>query len=284
MKTLTKILGTSILSLALFLSVAVVASAATPAQTLQPTHDITYTETVIVPSIKVGAQGVGGVTFFNGTIVNSTTDADTGDEMPVTFGDDVRIDGRVFRGATAGTSVGDSKPFIINDNAEVAGSLSIGSLSGTGVVNSTNILDGTIAAADLASSSVTSAKIVDGTITGSDISSSADLSIDTVTANTIMGDGAARAHIVVDSDGTVLRSWTYDGSSISVTVDGAGYYSLDYGFDVDDRYVQATVRLGSYSIGAFHYNSDADDILRVYTYRLNGVPGLINQSFTVTVY
>lgn len=78
--------------------------------------------TVEVDSLKVGKQGTGGVTFFNGTIVNNTTE--NGVDNPVTFGDDVRIDGRVYRGATAGT--GDSQPFIINDNAEVAGSLEVG--------------------------------------------------------------------------------------------------------------------------------------------------------------
>ena len=42
----------------------------------------------------------------------------------MTFGDDMRIDGRVYRGATAGTS--DSQPFIVNDNMEVAGTLTVG--------------------------------------------------------------------------------------------------------------------------------------------------------------
>jgi hypothetical protein len=88
----------------------------------------TFSETVIVPSLKVGVEGAGGVTFFNGTIVNETTNDGVGN--PVTFGDDVRIDGRVYRGATAGTS--DSQPFIVNDNMEVEGSLTVGS---------TNVLD-----------------------------------------------------------------------------------------------------------------------------------------------
>lgn len=85
--------------------------------------------TLIVDSLKVGAQSVGGVTFFNGTIVNNTTDS-TGADNPVTFGDNVRIDGRVYRGATAGTS--DSMPFIVNDNMEVTGDLIVnGTVSAT---------------------------------------------------------------------------------------------------------------------------------------------------------
>lgn len=47
-------------------------------------------------SIHIGKQDVGGVTFFNGTIVNSTTAF--GEDLPVTFGDDVRIDGAIYRG------------------------------------------------------------------------------------------------------------------------------------------------------------------------------------------
>jgi len=74
-------------------------------------------------TLTVGEQGVGGVTFFNGTIINDTTNTITGLANPVTFGDDVRIDGRVWRGETAGA--GDGKAFIVNDDVEIAGSLKI---------------------------------------------------------------------------------------------------------------------------------------------------------------
>ncbi|OGY85352.1 MAG: hypothetical protein A3F54_02985 [Candidatus Kerfeldbacteria bacterium RIFCSPHIGHO2_12_FULL_48_17] len=47
--------------------------------------------------ITIGQQGTGGVTFFNGTIVNSTVN-DDGSSIPVTFGDDVRVDGAISRG------------------------------------------------------------------------------------------------------------------------------------------------------------------------------------------
>ena len=80
--------------------------------------------TVEVDSLKVGKQDTGGVTFFNGTIVNSTTSG--GADNPVTFGDNVRIDGRVYRGDNAGPALGDSKPFILNDDVQVAGSLEVG--------------------------------------------------------------------------------------------------------------------------------------------------------------
>jgi hypothetical protein len=70
--------------------------------------------------LRVGTQASGGVTYFNGTIINNTTGTG-GVDKPVTFGDNVRIDGRVFRGAVAGTA--DTQPFIVNDNMEVVGSL-----------------------------------------------------------------------------------------------------------------------------------------------------------------
>ncbi|MFH1367009.1 MAG: hypothetical protein ABIH38_03400 [Patescibacteria group bacterium] len=110
-------------------------------------------------NLTVGAQGTGGVTFFNGTIVNITTTA--GADNPVTFGDNVRIDGRIYRGATAGTS--DTLPVIINDNLEVAGSLSVASIASSGVVSSANLAD----------NAVTSAKITDGTIVAADLATNA---------------------------------------------------------------------------------------------------------------
>jgi len=96
---------------------------ASSADVLQPASDITYTETVRVPSIYVGSQGSGGVTFFNGTIINSTTN--DGADNPVTFGDNVRIDGRVHRGEDYGPESDGKTPFIINDNVEIAGNLTL---------------------------------------------------------------------------------------------------------------------------------------------------------------
>lgn len=104
------------------LAVVGVTAAATPAAN---DTSLLNKGTVEVDSLKVGKQDVGGVTFFNGTIINSTTT--NGNGNPVTFGDDVRIDGRVFRGSSAGTS--DSQPFIVNDNFETTGSISMGAQS-----------------------------------------------------------------------------------------------------------------------------------------------------------
>ncbi len=70
--------------------------------------------------VKIGQQGTGGVTFFNGTIVNETT-TDEGADIPVTFGDNVRIDGELWRGENSGP--GDNMPVKINDDLQLFGSV-----------------------------------------------------------------------------------------------------------------------------------------------------------------
>lgn len=90
--------------------------------------------------ISIGQQGSGGVTYFNGTIVNDTSTS-LGDN-PVTFGDEVRIDGRVFRGSVQGPESlsGDPLPFIIDDDFLLKGNLSFSEnsiidFSGTSITN-----------------------------------------------------------------------------------------------------------------------------------------------------
>jgi len=81
-----------------------------------------FDETAHFPDVHIGAQGLGGVTFFNGTIINDTTVpagsdvAEAGEPLPVTFGDDVRIDGSIWRGTSKGTS--DNMPLRIADSME----------------------------------------------------------------------------------------------------------------------------------------------------------------------
>lgn len=69
------------------------------------------------PDIHIGGQGVGGVTFFNGTIVNSTTNPETGADQPVTFGDKVRIDDYIYRNAPGAA---DEMPVLIGDGLSPA--------------------------------------------------------------------------------------------------------------------------------------------------------------------
>lgn len=130
-----KALGTIAIFFGIF-AFAALASAST-ADLLQPASDVIYDENLIVngtgifDSIKVGKQGVGGVTFFNGTIINETT-GENDDPVPVTIGDDVRIDGAIWRGANSGP--GDSMPIKLNDDVNIYGKLEV-----SGTVNGLHI-------------------------------------------------------------------------------------------------------------------------------------------------
>ncbi len=99
------------------------------------TDDNTFTGIVnwFPNGVKIGQQETGGVTFFNGTIVNETT-TDEGGDIPVTFGDNVRIDGEIWRGETAGP--GDSLPLKVNDDLLV-----YGDIDGNGVIRYTGYYD-----------------------------------------------------------------------------------------------------------------------------------------------
>lgn len=75
----------------------------------------------------VNSLQVKGLTSLVGAVVNPTAN------KPVVVADDLRVDGRVWRGATAGS--GDNKPFIIKDDAEINGNLSVsGNLAVTGTI------------------------------------------------------------------------------------------------------------------------------------------------------
>lgn len=73
-------------------------------------------ETMHLPDIHIGSTeaDAGGVTYFNGTIRNIALDENGEDVIPVTFGDDVRIDGAIWRGASQGTA--DNMPVKIADS------------------------------------------------------------------------------------------------------------------------------------------------------------------------
>ena len=103
--------------------------------------------------IEVGEQGTGGVAFLNGTIIN-TTNSD-GVDNPVTIGDNLRVDGELWRGETAGP--GDNMPVKVNDNLEVQGTIS-GTLA-EGTVQNGSIADNAITKAKIADSSITDAKL-----------------------------------------------------------------------------------------------------------------------------
>lgn len=158
MRSLIKIFGIALFILAGFLVCGV--ALASSASDLQPAATVTYSEPVQINSslraeepsyfpkgVHIGQQGTGGVTFFNGTIVNATTG--TGNAgIPVTFGDDVRIDGALWRGTTQGP--GDDMPVKVMDDMYVDGVLTGGGsvvvdddleVSGTANIEGETIVD-----------------------------------------------------------------------------------------------------------------------------------------------
>ena len=128
MKTWQKV--STLLGISLGVCVVVGLASAASTSDLQPAATITYNEELVVnntgrfDSIYIGKQGTGGVTFFNGTIINSTTSSDgaAGAEVgnPITIGDDVRIDGAIWR-STAND--GGTSPVKIYDDMTVNGNL-----------------------------------------------------------------------------------------------------------------------------------------------------------------
>ena len=86
-------------------------AAASDVATLQPASDITYNENVTIKgslntdSLRVGTAGQGGVTFFNGTVLNE------GPNDPFTVGDDLRVDGYFYR-----MEVGPPNPIKVADS------------------------------------------------------------------------------------------------------------------------------------------------------------------------
>ncbi|MFH2105557.1 MAG: hypothetical protein ABII72_04985, partial [Parcubacteria group bacterium] len=212
-----------ILVVILILFVAAPFTSASQTDQIQPADAITYNEdlivngTVEVNSIHVGQEGTGGVTYFNGSVLNA------GATTPFTIADDVRIDGGIWRGPSKGTS--DDMPLKIYDtmvpgvnnvndlgsaslkwkNLYLTGTVTTSGLQGTGIVSSSNladnavtggkIADGTIVAEDIAGSAITGAKIADGAVTSAKIENGAIATAD-------IADGAITSAKI--SNGTII--------------------------------------------------------------------------------
>ncbi|MFH2105055.1 MAG: hypothetical protein ABII72_02345 [Parcubacteria group bacterium] len=195
-----KILGAFVVTCGL-LAVAGVAclpvgrAAAFSTETLQPASTIAYSEPVTISeTLTVAKPGyfrqgvhigsteadVGGVTYFNGTIVNAALDSSGDSTIPVTFGDDVRIDGEIYRTETGGDSplkLADTMMPAVNNTYNLgtsssewkdgyfAGTVNVGALGGSGIVSSANITDGAVATADIASGAITQTAESSGNVT-----------------------------------------------------------------------------------------------------------------------
>ncbi|NQV13581.1 MAG: hypothetical protein HQ530_04765 [Parcubacteria group bacterium] len=213
------------------------------ADTLQPTGDYNlgtdssrwttvygktanFSEAVQVASLTVGSQGVGGVTYFNGTIVNNTT-GDNDSNTPVTIGDNLRVDGAIQRMGEGGDypikladtlipdtnntySLGTSDNKWSNlyaNDATFSGTVSIANLEGSNNITTTNIINNSITSTKLADNAVTNGKVADSAI------AEAKIENDAVTE-------AKLAAIDTPADGEYL-AWNANTSLNATT--GAGF-------------------------------------------------------------
>ena len=106
--------------------------------------------------------------------------------------------------------------------------------------------------------------------------------------------GWAKAMVYVNEDGTINRCYnsflTGTASStvpcgFSVLATDIGYYYLDFGFRIDDRFYSATV----HSDSAGHFNAlqaaaANTTVIEVNTYKVDGGFTRTNANFTVIVY
>lgn len=259
MKKTAIIIGTTILTT--FLSVVIVyaASLINVTSTLGGSDGDFFQldGTMNVDSLKVGQQSVGGVTFFNGTIINDTTDS-TGADNPVTFGDNVRIDGRVYRGATAGT--GDSMPFIVNDNMEVKGNLSIDggltlgdnqtlTMGSSSVINLTNATIQGLSTDDLSDGSVLTKTNTASTLTADWVNTAYPWSADEIADTTRMVP-IPLAGLYTDANGTPTAITDLATPSLNYTAN-QGLFLQYAATDTDDIGGQITVPDDYASAGVF---------------------------------
>ncbi len=203
--------------------------------------------TVEIDSLKVGKQGAGGVTFFNGTIVNATTNG--GEDNPVTLGDNVRIDGKIYRGDTAGPS-GGIGPVKIDDDVDVTGDTALTNVNASGYL--------TVAGSTSVNTLNTTGNLdVSGTTTVDNVTVSGDV------AQSLTKNGVVKAWAHVNSAGTLLKGYNVTSSSKQAT----GTYNVTLNFDPAERVFAVTPSGSSDDTVAIRFggavNSATDNTVRV---------------------
>jgi len=274
-----------------------VASAA-DADLLQPASDITYNENVDingslnVDSLRVGTAGSGGVTFFNGTVLNEGAD-------PFTVGDDMRVDGEIWR-----TEKGGANPIKISDHVIPTlnnsndfgdsshrwkniyakdGDFSEGVLVGGGYGNSGVTISSTGSLyVDDSSTFKYNVEVKQGL--------SVTKSVNVGTFLAVQGDikqnsdsyGSVKAMVMCNasSDGEIKERGP---SNIECDWVGTGVYTVDFGFDISDNFYQATPFAFGDKVANFAVGSDNEKI-DVWIKDIDGTPAPANASFMLTVY
>jgi hypothetical protein len=255
-----------------------VASASTT-DVLQPASTITYNEELVVnatarfDSAYIGSTeaGVGGVTFFNGTMINNSVDEDGKSTIPLTLGDDVRIDGEIYR-----TEVGGDNPIKLADSIrpQTTATYDLGTED-----NQFNdaYFAGTVTTADLSTEALTLTGALTGTtatltgaLTGTTATFSGEVTAQGDINQDLTDNGAMKAMVYVPYSGdctdATSRQWTADGSVITCVHDlylGVQHrYTLTFGTnDVSSRYWQVTPTVA---------DADTDVVTHAYVYPTTG--------------
>lgn len=240
-------------------------------------------DTAKFDSIYVGKQDVGGVTFFNGTIVNSTT-GENDFNNPVTFGDDLRFDGKIYR-----VEEGGDNHLKIADTMIPASDHDLGTsddrwgnvwAAGANFSETITIQGGTpwTDKNDGAGSGLDADKL-DGK--GSDYfykKNGGELTGDI--KQSLNKNGAAKALVRVDSAGNCIRSFTFDDSEVECSRISTGTYRIDFDFQVTERYAIVNPNSGPGKTAMLTYS---DQRINVFGRDTDGTTAS-NLPFTLVVY
>ncbi len=199
--------------------------------------------------VKIGEQSTGGITQFNGTIINNTTDTN-GNDNPVTVGDKMRIDDYIYR-----VEVGGTYPLKIADSMVPykSASYSLGT--------------STYQWKDLYLSG-------DATLHGGVTQDRADF-------------GTAKAAATITSVAAVTRSVENidDGDyTVSASSSLTGVYLVDFNFRVDDRYIVVTPHGAAAGVYPAATYSVSDEIVTVNTVDVAAHGALVASGFDIVIY
>lgn len=199
--------------------------------------------------VKIGEQSTGGITQFNGTIINNTTDTN-GNDQPVTVGDKLRVDDYIYR-----VEVGGTYPLKIADSMVPyrSASYSLGT----------------------------------STYQWKDLYLSGDATIHGGVTQDRANFGTAKAAATVTSAAAVTRRVENiaDGDyTASVSSAATGVYAVDFNFKVDDRYIVVTPHDAAAGVYPAATYSISDEIVTVSIVDTAAHGALVASGFDIIVY
>lgn len=262
-------------------------------------------------------NGDGGVLFANGTVINASLDQHGNSSIPITFGDDARIDGEIWRGPSKGIS--DDQPLKISDtiiptmtnindignsnnrwkdiyysgaaygkNVVLTGELWGGTSRGIGGGDRPLYISDSVYPTETNVNSLGSSThrwtdiFYTGNLTGATAIFSGDVRAQGDINQDINDNGAikAMAYVVNTPSVSVSRSWTYDDSSINVSDSGTTFI-LTFGFNVSNRFWNVTATTEGFS-GSAKVGSNNNQLEVRIQYNSTGTYHLT--PFMITIY